>query len=326
MVTSRHDHKKSKKDSPVHVHEQAHSHDHGHGHNHGHKSVKNAESAKQLKRVMLLTLSFMFVEAIGGYYTNSLALMSDAIHMLTDTAAIGLSLFAFFMSSQPATDSRTFGYYRLEILAAFINGLFLALLSCAVIWGAWTRYHNPVSIKAFEMGIIAFAGLLFNLVGAWLLIKGDPDHLNIRGALFHVLGDALGSVGAIVAAVLVYFFHWDQADSIVSMIIAVIIIASAYRLILDTAHVILEGAPHHLDTDEIRKAIGAIDLIKEVHDLHVWSITSGMVSLSVHVVADEGPRHDLLCTIRDLLKDKFKIEHVTIQIEDKSLKSHEPHI
>jgi cobalt-zinc-cadmium efflux system protein len=214
----------------------------------------------------------------------------------------------------------------MEILAAFINGLFLALLSCAVIWGAWTRYHHPVEIKALEMGGIALAGLFFNLLGAWLLLKGDREHLNIRGALFHVLGDALGSVGAVVAAILVYFFHWYQADSVVSIVIAFIIIASAYRLILDTAHVILEGAPHHLDTDEIRKAISSIPLISEVHDLHVWSITSGMVSLSVHVVADDGSRHNILCEIRDMLKARFKIEHVTIQIEDTSLKSHEPQI
>lgn len=292
-------------------------HDHHHHHHHNHKS------AKQLKRVILLTVSFMVVEAVGGYYTNSLALMSDAAHMLTDTAALSLSLFAFFMSSLPASDTRTYGFYRLEILAAFINGIFLALLSFAIIWGAWSRYQNPAEIKALEMFGIATAGLVFNLVGAWLLVH-DRHHLNIRGALFHVLGDALGSVGAMTAALCVYFFGWKQADPLVSAVIALIIIASSFKLILDTTHVILEGTPHHLDAEEIRQALFKIKEVQEVHDLHVWSITSGMVSLSVHVVAEDCSRHDLLCTIRDMLKDSFSIEHVTIQIEDESLKKHEP--
>jgi cobalt-zinc-cadmium efflux system protein len=300
-------------------------HDHSHGHDlHGHAHHHHGDGPKQLRRVLLLTVSFMFVEAIGGYYTNSLALFSDAVHMLTDAGAIGLSLFAFFMSTRPATDNRTYGYYRIEILAAFINGLFLILISGAIIWGAWVRYHNPAEIKALEMFWISTVGLIFNLVGAYLLIKGDHENLNVRGALFHVLGDALGSFGAMVAGLLVYYFNWKQADPIVSVIIAILVIASSFRLILDTAHVILEGAPLHLDTDEIRKSIASIKLIQEVHDLHVWSITSGMVCLSVHVVADSGSRHDILCEIRNMLKDDFKIEHVTIQIEDESLKKHEP--
>ncbi len=296
---------------------------HNHGHNH---HGDRALGVKQLKRVLFLTLGFMFIEAAGGYYTNSLALFSDAIHMLTDTGAIALSLFAFFMSSRPATDNRTFGYYRLEILSAFINGIFLVGISILIIWGAWVRFHNPSEIKAIEMFGIASLGLLFNLFGAYLLLKSNHENLNIRGALFHILGDALGSVGAMTAGLLVYFFHWTQADPIVSVVIALLIIISSFRLILDTAHMILEGAPHHLDTDEIRKAIAGITLVKEVHDLHVWSITSGMVSLSVHVVAEEGSRHELLCVIRDLLKDNFNIEHVTIQIEDESLRLHEPMI
>jgi cobalt-zinc-cadmium efflux system protein len=330
MGTTRHD---------KHGHEHDHSHDHdhdhemGHGlqdhgghHGHHHHRVVSVEGSRQLRRVMVMTLAFMFVEAFGGWYTNSLALFSDAIHMLTDTAAVGLSLFAFFISSRPATDRRTYGLYRFEILAAFINGIFLVVLSFGIMWGAWVRYTNPAPIRSVEMFFIATAGLFFNLFGAWLLTRSDHTHLNIRGALFHVLGDALGSVGAMIAALMVHFLGWTQADPVVSVVIALIIIASSFRLLLDTAHVILEGAPHHLDTDEIRKAIGDVSLVREVHDLHVWSITSGMVSLSVHVVADNGSRHDLLCALRDMLKEKFKIEHVTIQIEDESLKKHEPHI
>ncbi len=313
-------------DTLQHGHHSGHSHNHDPSHHrHGHH-LERAQGVKQLRKVLILTLGFMVVEALGGYYTNSLALFSDAVHMLTDTGAIALSLFAFFMSSRPATDHRTFGYYRLEILSAFINGMFLIAISLLIIWGAWVRYHNPGEIKAIEMFVIATGGLVFNLFGAYLLLKSNHENLNIRGALFHILGDALGSVGAMIAALLVYFFGWTQADPVVSVVIAALIIVSSFRLILDTAHVILEGAPHHLDTDEIRKAIRAVAQVKEVHDLHVWSITSGMVSLSVHVVAEECSRHDLLCSIRDMLKDSFKIEHVTIQIEDESLRQHEPNI
>ena len=303
-----------------------HNHDSHHGHHHHHGSgVKNVKAMKQLLRVLLITLIFMAVEAIGGYYTNSLALMSDAVHMLADTGALALSLFAFFMSSRPTSDARTYGYYRLEILAAFINGLFLIILSLAIMWGAWVRYQSPVEVKSLEMFWIALLGFVFNLGSAWLLIKGDHKNLNIQGALFHILGDALGAFGAMVAAILIYLYGWHQADPIVSVVIALIIIASSFRLILDTTHVILEGAPLHLDTDEIRCAIREVSEVMEVHDLHVWTITSGMISLSVHVVAAEGSRHQILCSIRDMLKDKFEIEHVTIQIEDQSLRPLEPH-
>jgi len=306
-------------------------HDHkGHGHHHGHLNLKkgqdNSKSIKQLKRVIALTLLFMFIEGIGGYYTNSLALMSDSVHMLADTGALVLSLFAFYMSARPATDSRTYGFYRLEILAAFINGVFLVVLSLIIIWGAWVRYQEPMDIKSVEMFWISTLGLLFNLFGAWILTRGGSKNLNITGALFHVLGDALGAFGAMLAALMIYFWGWNHADAAVSVIIALIIIASSFRLILDTTHVIIEGAPHHLNTDHIRQAISKCGLVKEVHDLHVWSITSGMVSLSVHVVASEGSRHTILCEIRNMLKEKFQIEHVTIQIEDQSLKAAEPHI
>jgi cobalt-zinc-cadmium efflux system protein len=328
MGTTHHRHGDDCHHQPNHKHEHHHGFYHtGHSHGHGHgRGAATAKEARQLKIVIALTLSFMIVEVIGGYYTNSLALVSDAAHMLTDAAALALSLFAFFMSSQPATDERTYGFLRFEILAAFINGIFLVLISIAILWGAWDRYLHPVDVKAAEMFWISLAGLLFNLFGAWTLLKGDHHNLNVRGALFHVLGDALGSFGAIVAAALIYFNGWTQADPIVSAVIALIIIASAFRLLLDTTHVILEGTPQHLDAEEIRQAISSTQLVKEVHDLHVWSITSGMVSLSVHVVAAPGSRHDLLCRLRDMLKDKFHIEHVTIQIEDESLKSLEPKI
>jgi cobalt-zinc-cadmium efflux system protein len=323
-------------DGDRHGHHQGHSHSRSHSHSHGrlgdcHGWLRslgndNAQSIANLKRVLFFTFLFMIVEAVGGYYTQSLALLSDAAHMLTDAAAIGLSLFAFFMSSLPATSSRTYGYYRMEILAAFINGIFLVLIALAIMYSAWTRYHQPVSIKTMETLAISTAGLIFNLFGAWLLTRGGGhSHPTMRSALFHVIGDALGSLGAMVAAVLAHY-GWMQADPIASFVIALIIVVSAGRLILDTAHVILEGVPHHLDTRVIHEALAKEAHVREVHDLHVWSITAGMVSLSVHIVANACDRHQLLCRLRDLLREQFHIEHVTIQIEDESLKGHEPPI
>ncbi|MCC6277641.1 MAG: cation transporter [Oligoflexia bacterium] len=303
-----------------------HCGDHEHHHNHHHHSWsnRNKENASQLKWVIALTLLFMVAEVLGGLYTGSLALMSDAAHMLTDAAALSLSLFAFIISNRPATAKRTFGYLRMEILAAFLNGLLLAVIAVSIVWGAIGRLQDPGEIKSVEMFWISLAGLAFNLAGAWILTHGDHTHLNVRGALFHVMGDALGSLGAIIAAVLIYFFGLTQADAIVSIIIALIILASSYRLILDTTHVILEGTPRHLDIQKIQESLEAVKCVKEVHDLHVWTITSGVVCLSVHVVAQEGSKHDLLLALRDLIRDQFGIDHVTIQIEDESLKKLEP--
>lgn len=291
----------------------------------------NAKNVKSLKLVLIITALFMIVEAVGGIFTNSLALLGDSVHMLTDIAALGLSLVAFMVSSRPATLKKTFGFYRFEILAAFVNGIFLVVLSLVIIWQAYGRFWSPEPIKAPEMIGIASLGLIVNLVGAWVLTRGGDghNHLNMQGALFHVIGDALGSVGAIVAGLLVYYYEVNRADPIVSVIVALIIIVSAFKLISDTTHVILEGVPHHLDIDEIQETLRKVQDVLEVHDLHVWSITSGMVSLSVHIVAKESDscfHHDLLLRIRKTLKEIYNIDHVTIQIEDESLRATEPHI
>jgi cobalt-zinc-cadmium efflux system protein len=303
-----------------HHHNHHHGHDHSHDHGHSHSG-----NIKQLKIVIALTFLFMIAEVVGGFYTGSLALMSDAAHMLTDAVALGLSLFAFVVSSKPATPSKTYGYLRMEILAAFLNGIFLAVIAIGIVWGAIQRLNAPQEIKAVEMFWISSLGLAFNLVGAWLLTHADHDHPNMRGALFHVLGDALGSLGAMVAAALIYFYGWVNADAIVSIIISVIILASSYKLILDTAHVILEGTPTHLNIDEIQKKLESFAGVKEVHDLHVWTITSGMISLSVHVVTEEKTdSHKLLLDLRKMIQTDYSIDHTTIQIEAESLKKQEP--
>ena len=305
-----------------------HDHSHGHSHDHGHHH-HNRDNVQSLRLVFGLTAVFMVVEAVGGFVTNSLALLGDAVHMLTDIAALALSLFAFWMSTRPATDRKTYGYLRFEILAAFVNGVFLIILSLTIMWHAYQRLLAPETVKAPEMIAIATIGLIVNIFGAWILMKGNQHNLNMRAALFHVIGDGLGSVGAIGAGFLIYFFGWNRSDPVISFVIAGIIIVSAFKIILDTTHVILEGVPHHIDTNEIIKILKMLDHVVEVHDLHVWSIISGIVSLSVHIVAAESDdcfHHALLLSARKTLLEKFHIEHVTIQIEDRSLRDHEPTI
>ncbi len=301
------------------------SHNHDQGHSHANSFDKNTGA---LKAALILTATFMVIEVAGGYFTHSLALLSDGIHMLTDAAALGMSLAAFYIARRPVSKKRSFGFYRLEVLAAFANGIFLIILSCMIITQSWQRLHEPVEIKALETMGIAFIGLLFNVYSAFILLKADHGNLNVRSAFFHVMGDLLGSVGAITAAAFVYWFHWKEADALISILISGIIIVSAWRLISDTVHVMLEGTPSHIDVDEVTSALSGLPGVDEVHDLHVWCISSDIVSLSAHVVSkncsDTDVSHSLLMNIRELLLTKFNISHVTIQIEKENLKGLEP--
>lgn len=294
---------------------QEHKH-HAHSHSHG----------TPLKKALILTSIFMLVEIIGGYYTNSLALISDGVHMVTDAAALAMSLVAFYFSSRPASLKRSFGFYRIEILAAFANGIFLIGLSVLIISDSWQRLGNPQPIKPLETFGIALVGLLFNLYSVSILLKADRKNLNIKGALFHVVGDLFGSVGAVTAALIAQFTGYYKADPIAGMIISALIIVSAWRLVMDTVNVMLEAAPSHIDVHEVQRQLMQIPHVDEVHDLHVWCITSEIVSLSAHVVSKSAEGQKLLISIRDCLREKFDITHVTIQIERESLRKMEPHI
>lgn len=258
----------------------------------------------------------MFAEAIGGWLTNSLALIADAGHMLTDVAALSLTLAAIWFASRPATAKKTFGYYRLEILAAFGNGIALVLISLFVIYEAYERWQTTPEIKGTALTIIAVGGLLINIVCAWLL-HGDHTHdLNMRGAWLHVIGDALGSVTAIGAGVLIVAFGWLWADAVSSVLISLIIIVSAWNLIKESVNVLLEGTPAHINLKAVEETIRKTENVEDVHDLHVWTITSGMEALSVHIIHEkEISQSDLLRTIRTKLHDEFGIDHLTIQME-----------
>lgn len=283
------------------------------GHSH---DLKN-QNMKRVAIVFSITMGFMVVEAVGGYLTNSLALLSDAGHMLTDAGALGLVLFAFWLASKPVSPEHNFGYHRFEILAAFINGVVLLMLAVLIVREAYHRIGDPPDVKVQGMLAIAIGGLIINLIGAYILSRGDTDNLNMRGALFHVAGDALGSVGAIIAALLIMFTGWKMADPIVSFLIAGIIVVGAIKLVDDSTHIILEGTPKKINLVDVEGALLDHPHITNVHDLHVWTITSGFESMSAHVVLDEQA-DDSDCILADLgktLMEKFNIEHTTIQIE-----------
>jgi len=258
----------------------------------------------------------MLAEAFGGWFSNSLALLADAGHMLTDVAALTLTLAAIWFASRPATSKKTFGYYRLEILAAFVNGIALVLISMWIIYEALERWNAPPPVKGLELTVIAGGGLVINVICAWLLHGGHEHDLNLRGAWLHVIGDALGSVAAIVAGVLILSFGWLWADAAVSVLISLIIIFGAWNLIKESVNVLLEGTPAHINLTAVEDAIRGTENVKDVHDLHVWTITSGMEALSVHIVHEETiSQKSLLQRIRAKLHDEFGIDHLTIQME-----------
>ena len=294
----------------THAHEgaRAHSHDHG-GLLEG--------GRRRLLVVLLLTAAYMFAEAFGGWATGSLALLADAGHMLADVAALGLALVAAWFGARPATPSKTYGYYRLEILAAFANGVVLVLVSFRILYEAYGRWSQPPELeRGWLMVAIASGGLLVNLVCAWML-HGDHAHdLNVRGAWLHVLGDALGSVGAIAAGALVAAFGWYAADPLFSALIALLIIWSSWNLIREATNILLEGTPAHINLHAVEDAIRETAGVEDVHDLHVWTIKSGHEALSAHVIhAPEVAQPELLRELRARLRDQFGLGHLTIQME-----------
>ncbi|RFU62704.1 cation diffusion facilitator family transporter [Bacillus sp. V59.32b] len=291
------------------------SHDHGHSHKHGQNANK-----KSLKISFFLISTYMIIEIIGGVMTNSLALLSDAGHMLSDAAALGLSYLAMVFGEKRASLTKTFGYKRFEVLAALINGITLVVISLYIFWEAYNRFSDPPSVLSSGMLLIAFIGLLVNILAAFILNRGDTSgNLNVRSAFLHVLGDLLGSVGAIVAALLIMFFGWNISDPIASVIVAILIIISAYRVTRDSVHVLMEGTPTNIQVTEVQNALSSLDDVAGVHDLHIWSISSDLPSLSCHLVITEKGNYDsILQQAKKVLHEKFEIDHTTIQIDSRN--------
>lgn len=294
-------------------------HDHsGHAHSHG-----RGANRQRLLITLVLAAGYMVAEFVGGWLTNSLALLADAGHMLSDVAALALSWFAIWIAERPADSRRTYGYYRAEILAALVNAATLIAISLVIFYEAFRRISEPPEVQGGLMMAIAFGGLVVNIVCLLILSGGRGENLNVHGAWLHVATDALGSVGAIVAGVLIWAFGWDWADPLTSVLIGLLVIHSSWRLLAESVSVLMESAPRGTDVDEVRSALIEIEGVTAVHDLHVWTITSGMPALSVHVVTtDDEPHAALLRRVRAVLHDRFGIDHMTVQIEPDDLEEH----
>jgi cobalt-zinc-cadmium efflux system protein len=292
------------------------SHDHEHDDPHHHHAHSAENNRRKLGWVLALTAVYMFAEAIGGWLANSLALLSDAGHMFTDVAALGLAMFAMWFASRPMNARKTYGYYRLEILAALANGVALVVISLLIFYEAWQRFKEPQTVEGLEVILIAVGGLIVNGISAWVLHSASSANLNMRGAFLHVIGDALGSVGAITAGVLILVFDWKRADSIISVAICLLIIISAWQLIKESVNVLLEGTPPHIDVHAVIETMQKVQGVYEVHDLHIWTISSGKEALSAHVRIDANAAYQAtLEALQESLRSEFNITHVTIQIE-----------
>lgn len=295
---------------PLTTHVHVHAGDHVHTHNH-HEVGK-----RRLMLVITITAAFMVVELIGGLLANSLALIADSAHMLTDVAALGLSLFVLWFSRRPARPEKTYGYLRLEILAALINGVALVVISCAIFWQAYQRLRTPEPVEGGLMLAVAAAGMVVNVIAAWLLHNSASHSLNLRGAYLHIIGDLIGSVGAIIAAVLIITTGLVIADPIISVIVGLLILFSSWKLVRESVDVLLEAVPRHIDLSAVRNAIDAIPGVDNVHDLHVWTVTSGYLAMSGHaVVVDPQHNQRVLLEIHRSMRDQFGIAHVTVQLE-----------
>ncbi|MFN8008472.1 MAG: cation diffusion facilitator family transporter [Terriglobia bacterium] len=293
------------------------SHPHSHD---GHRQNQHSS----LKIALILTGVFMVLEFLGGLYTNSLALLADAGHMLTDVAALGLSLFAMRFSSRPATAAKTYGFYRVEILAALLNGATLVLISVMIVYKAYFRLLAPPKIESEWMLVVAVSGLMVNLACAYFLHQSEASSLNIRGAFLHVLGDALGSVAAIIAGLLMLTKGWYLADPVISILVAILILYSSWLLLRDSVDILLEGTPVHISLQKIREALCQVEGVESVHDLHVWTLTSGLHAMSCHAVLCGNPdHHQVLEKLSHIVRKEFEIEHTTIQLEEVSLQHQE---
>jgi len=294
-----------------------HEHSHGHAdHNHSHSHAHGAGNRKALWSVLILTAGYLVAEVIGGILSGSLALLADAGHMALDVAAIALGLFAAWVSARPPTARKTYGYYRAEILAALLNGITLVLVSLWIFYEAYERFGEPPHVKGQMMAIVAAGGLLVNIFAMARMHSQKEAGLNMRGVWLHLLTDALGSVAAIVGGLLVWQFGWQLADPIISVLIGILILFGAWKLLVECVDVLMVSVPQGIDPEEIKRQVEALEQVQEIHDLHVWALNTGVAALSAHVkMAASADYADTLNCTSKLLREKFNILHVTLQIE-----------
>ncbi len=274
---------------------------------------------------LALTLAFMAAEVVGGFVTGSLALLADAAHMMTDAGGLALALLAIRYSEKPATPERTYGYVRAEVLSALANAIVLLLLTVYILYEAWQRFLAPPAILGGPMLVVAVVGLCVNLISMRLLAGGSTESLNVQGAYFEVLSDMLGSLGVIVAAIVVMTTGWTLADPIIGAGIGLFIVPRTWSLLKQAIHILLEGTPPEVDVRLLEQRLLAIPGVTAAHDIHVWTLTSGLDAMSGHlVVADIADGRAILEAAQRLLAKEFKIGHVTVQIEDTALRAAEP--
>ena len=266
-----------------------------------------------------LTFTYFCIEVAGGLLTNSLALLADAAHMLTDVGGLGLALFASWMSTKPSTPLKTYGYYRVEILAAFTNAMVLFLVSFYILYEAYGRFREPPEVSSLPMLAVATVGLFVNLIGIWLLRRTAKESLNMQGAFLEVVSDLLSSIGVLVAGAIMWATGWFYADPIFSVVIGLFILPRTWKLMTQAVNILLEATPAHINLEVVERAMLGVAGVASVHDLHAWTITSGVDALSAHVVVAEGTSMPVAATLLDrlasVLRDQFKLEHSTIQVE-----------
>jgi cobalt-zinc-cadmium efflux system protein len=279
---------------------------------------ESSKSTTYLEAALVITLCYFIVELVGGFTTNSLALLTDAWHMLNDVFALIFSIIAAWIAQRPETNKRTYGYYRTEILAAFLQGILLWVIVFIMFYEAVGRLQHPAEVLSFDMLVIAVFGLLANGLSAIILRRAGEESLNVKGAFLHVLVDGLGSVGAISAGLIMFFTGWFQADAIISMMIGILILYSSGKIVRESINVLLEGVPSNINLGDIEHRIIEVKGVKEVHDLHVWCITpTRMCILSCHVVVMERTdKKELMQQLIHILKEEFGVDHTTIQLED----------
>ncbi len=293
-----------------------HSHDDHHVHSHDLKETPYS----RLWWAFAINLVFLVIEIIGGFLVNSLALLADAGHMLTDVGALALAIFVAHMARKPATPNRTFGLLRAEVIGAFLNGATLVLIVGFILYEAWERLGSVQTIDGPVMILIAVFGLIANVVSAVILSKGHEENVNLRGAFLHMVADALGSVGAIVAGLVIWTTGWFPVDAIASVVIGLLILWSSWGFLKQTLNILLEATPENIDYMDVKNSLEEMEHIDKVHDLHIWTITSGMPVLSAHIklaecCSDTDHWQKCLRDANNLLKEKFGLEHTTLQIE-----------
>lgn len=304
-----------------------HHHDHdGRHHHHGATAAHGDRSTRALRLALIITAALLVAEVVGGVLSNSLALLADAGHVLTDAGALALSLFVVWFSRQPVTAEKTYGYLRWEILAALINGATLLGLSAWIVYEAIVRFRAPEPVAGNLMLIVAVGGIVANAIAALLLHPVNQESLNVRGAYLHILGDLLASAGTIVAALIIKFTGWLQADPLASLLTTALIVRGAWTLVREAVDVLLESTPSHIALDDVRAALEGIPGVESVHDLHVWTVTSGVVALSAHaIVRDAERQQDVLERACDLM-GHMGIHHITVQIERREMFERERHL